>query len=111
MKTSLTLLLTSFSAEADAIAVIRSLVEEHWVACGTILPKATSIYCWQGKLNEVQEFMVLLKTSHHLIEACMKRLKELHPYSVPEIMSIEPTSVDSNYAQWVKDVLCATMLP
>ena len=110
MKTSIALLLTSFSDETQAIAVVRSLVKEQCVACGTILPKATSIYCWQKKLKEVEEVMVLLKTSHHCVEKCLQRLKELHPYSVPEIMAFEPMSVDSEYAQWVKEVLCDTML-
>jgi periplasmic divalent cation tolerance protein len=105
MKTSFRLLITSFSHEETALSVIRSLVEEQLIACGTLLPKAYSIYSWQGKLEEASEVMVVLKTSANLLNQCMKRLKELHPYDVPEIVAIEPIALGEAYGAWVEEVL------
>ncbi|MFZ4115530.1 MAG: divalent-cation tolerance protein CutA [Chthoniobacterales bacterium] len=105
MKTSLCLLITSFPHQETAFSVIRSLVKEQLVACGTLLPQAHSIYMWQGKLEETPEVMVVLKTSDSLLERCMKRLKKLHPYDVPEIVAIEPIAVGEAYGAWVQEVL------
>jgi periplasmic divalent cation tolerance protein len=100
--TPLILLMTTFAEEAVAATVIRKLIEEHLVACGTILPQARSIYSWQGKIEESNEVVVFLKTTQALQATCMKRMTELHSYEVPEIVVIEPVAVGEAYLSWVK---------
>lgn len=102
---SLALLISSFATEEDAKTVICSLVKERLAACGTIIPKAHSIYLWEGKIEEADEVVVLLKTSSSCLDRCMKRLKELHPYEVPEIVALESKAVDAAYLQWMHEVL------
>lgn len=102
--TSIILLMTTFAEESVAVGTIRTLLEEHLVACGTIIPKAKSIYSWQGKIEESDEVVVFLKSSVALQSACMERLKKLHPYEVPEIVVLEPTDVEEKYAAWLADV-------
>ncbi|MCX6957738.1 MAG: divalent-cation tolerance protein CutA [Verrucomicrobiae bacterium] len=103
--TSMILLMTTFADEVTAAATVRKLVEESLVACGTIIPKAKSIYSWQGKIEESNEVVVFLKTTQALQSTCMKRLKALHSYEVPEIIAIEPTAVSELYAAWIENSL------
>ena len=104
--TPLILLMTTFAEEVTAASTIRVLVEERLVACGTMIPKAKSIYSWQGKIEESNEVVVFLKTTQALQSACMDRLKTLHPYEVPEMIVIEPTAVSESYAAWIQKFTC-----
>ncbi|MBM3856518.1 MAG: divalent-cation tolerance protein CutA [Verrucomicrobia bacterium] len=103
---SLILLMTTFSDEATAATTIRKLVEERLIACGTMIPKAKSIYFWHGKIEESSEVVIFLKTTHDLQSACMDRLKALHSYEVPEIIAIKPASVSQKYLEWVQNFTC-----
>lgn len=94
------LILTTFGSEEDAARIVRTLVEEKLAACGTLLPGARSIYAWQGKIEDSAEVVVLFKTSRAPDLAA--RLKELHPYETPEIVTLEPSALSAEYAAWVK---------
>jgi periplasmic divalent cation tolerance protein len=99
---SLRLILTMLASEEAATALVRQLLEERLIACGTILPQARSLYRWQGTIEESEENVLLLKTEMEVAPRCIKRLAELHPYEVPEIVLIHPEAVEPAYAQWVK---------
>lgn len=105
LSSSLSLIITSFADKKSASAVIRQLVQEHAVACGSMIPAALSIYEWQGKIEEANEVMVLLKTSHSKVEQAKLRLAELHPYEVPEIIALEASDVAPSYFRWLQKVL------
>ncbi len=101
----LVVIVTSFADEKIAASVVRTLVEERLAACGTIVPKAHSIYVWEGKIEEATEAVVFFKTSQVLAERSKLRLVELHPYDVPEIFSLEPSAVAPSYLGWLGEVL------
>jgi periplasmic divalent cation tolerance protein len=102
MTPGIRLLLTTFADEAAAATVVRSLLDEHLIACGTLIPGARSIYRWKGAVEESTEVAVLLKTSSEAASRCMVRLAELHPYELPEIIEVEPTAVSLPYATWIR---------
>ena len=99
------LVLTSFPDAESAAAVVRTLVEEKLIACGTILPVARSIYAWQEKIEDTAEAAVILKTAEALYAKLEKRLSKLHPYDVPEIIAWEPGAVSRPYAAWIAECL------
>jgi periplasmic divalent cation tolerance protein len=99
------LLLSTFASSEDAAAVIRKVVEEKLAACGTILPGARSIYVWQGEIEDTAEAMVFFKTTAEKLPALASRVRELHPYDTPEIVSLDPGHVSSKYAAWVEEQL------
>jgi periplasmic divalent cation tolerance protein len=101
----LRLILTTFSSEEAARAVIRQLLEQKLIACGTLIPGAKSFYHWKGVIEESAEVLVLLKTNETKAPRCMKRLGELHPYEVPEIILLDPEAVTAPYAAWIKESL------
>lgn len=95
------LLLTTFADQGAATTVVRQMVEEKLAACGTLVPGARSIYAWKGRIEEAEETVVYFKTSAAKLPALAARLKALHPYDTPEIISLDPGHVSARYAAWV----------
>jgi periplasmic divalent cation tolerance protein len=104
----LRLLLTTLASEEESKKLVRQLLEEQLIACGTLIPKAQSLYWWQGKIEEAAEVMVMMKTDEMTSLRCMERLAELHPYEVPEIILLDPERVSAPYAAWIKETLRKT---
>jgi len=95
------LVFCTFPDPDAAAGVVKTLVEEKLVACGTILPGARSIYSWEGRLVDGVEVMVLLKTTGAAYAKLEKRLLKLHPYDTPEIVAVEAGAAAKSYAAWV----------
>jgi len=93
-------LVTAGSAE-EAETIGRTLVEERLGACANIVPRIRSIYRWKGKIYDEQEFLIIIKTRTSLFEAVQKRVKELHSYEVPEIISFPIALGLPQYLEWV----------
>lgn len=87
----------------QAATLLRKLVEESLVACGNIISGVRSIYRWKGDICDEPESVLLMETSDDRVEAMMQRLKELHPYEVPKILTIEPKEGLAAYLQWVTE--------
>jgi periplasmic divalent cation tolerance protein len=100
------ILITTLPDEESASALIRTLLGEQLIACGTLLPGARSLYLWKGEIEEALEILVLMKTHPTVEERCVRRLSELHPYEVPEIMTFDPSAVSRSYSEWVTESLC-----
>jgi len=96
------LVLSSFPDADTAAQIVRTLVEEKIVACGTILPVGRSIYAWEGKIEDKAEVLVLFKTADPNYAKLEKRLHKIHPYEIPEIIACEAGAVAKNYAAWVE---------
>lgn len=98
------LVLSSFPDVDTAAQIVRTLVEEKLIACGTIIPGARSIYAWEGKVDDKTEVFVFLKTAASIYAKLEKRLLKLHPYEVPEILAFEAGAAAKSYAAWVDHV-------
>ena len=99
------LILSTFPEELRAEEVIRLLLAEGVIACGSLLPGVRSMYLWKGSVEESREVQVVLKTTSGVRDRCMERLAALHPYEVPEIVAVDPSAVAGPYAAWVGDAL------
>ena len=82
-------------------ALVRALVERRLVACGNILPGATSIYRWKGAIEESAEAVVLLKTRAERWDALKAALPSLHPYEVPELILVPIIGGHQPYLDWL----------
>jgi periplasmic divalent cation tolerance protein len=98
----LVLVLTTLGADADAAALARTLVEERLAACVNVLPAMTSIYRWQGSVDQEREQQLLIKTAADRVEALAARLRELHPYELPEFIVLDAEASPA-YAEWIDD--------
>ncbi|QHD65889.1 divalent cation tolerance protein CutA [Sphingobium yanoikuyae] len=89
-----------FGSAERARAVTRTLVEERLAACANILGPCTSIYEWQGKVEEGAEVPVLFKTSADRRDALMARIAQLHDYDVPAILALPVDAAHPPFAAW-----------
>ena len=80
----------------------RTLVEEELAACVNLLEGVTSIYRWKGKVETEQEVVMVLKTTGDKAEGLTRRLVELHPYEVPEVLVLDVTGGHGPYLDWVR---------
>jgi len=99
-KFSLVYITTSNKKEAKKIAKI--LLSEKLAACCNIF-KIDSIYWWQGKIEESGEYGIFVKTKKSLIEEIIKRVKQIHSYSIPCILSFDIEKGNKNFLEWIND--------
>ena len=95
----LTLVWSTWPDAGSARAAARALVESRLAACIVLMPGLTSIYLWQGALEESAEVAMLIKTTAARAEALKATLAAAHPYEVPAILSW-PAAAAPAYAAW-----------
>ncbi|MFC4726690.1 divalent-cation tolerance protein CutA [Coralloluteibacterium thermophilus] len=86
---------------ATAAALGRALVDARLAACATVLPGATSIYRWEGRIEEAQEAVLLIKTWADRVEALAERIRAEHPYELPEVVAVEAAGGLAGYLAWI----------
>lgn len=92
------------SSEEEASKIARELVEQRLVACANILGRVRSVFSWEGKVADEQEALMVLKTQDHRFDKLSHKIKELHSYSVPEIIAIPISKGLPEYLQWVRNL-------
>jgi len=95
--------LVTAPSEAAARELGRALVDERLAACVNVVPGLTSIYVWEGKREETPEALLLIKTRPEGYQALQRRILELHPYSVPEVLGLPVAEGAPAYAKWVRE--------
>jgi periplasmic divalent cation tolerance protein len=100
MTDAVVILITAPSAEVAA-AIARTLVEERLAACGNVVPGVRSIYRWEGAVQDEAEVLLVLKTGRGALPALKLRLKELHPYQVPELLALPVEDGLAPYLDWI----------
>jgi periplasmic divalent cation tolerance protein len=103
--TGFILVLTTVPDEKTGHLIGRTLVEERLAACVTVSPAARSFYRWEGKLCAEKEYILFIKTRSSLFERLMARIKTLHPYKVPEIVSLPIERGAKDYLGWLGEVM------
>jgi len=96
------LILTTVPSAEVATEIARRLVEERLAACVTFTGPCQSFYWWEDKITQDQEFMLFIKSKAALFPELEKRLKELHPYSVPEILAFRVEQGSEAYLSWLE---------
>ncbi len=85
----------------EAKSIVPVLIDNKLAACCTILPAVTSYYMWESNLEESQEILMMIKTSHKCYDQLEKQIKMLHSYSVPEIISVDINQGSKAYLDWI----------
>ncbi|HVN97483.1 MAG TPA: divalent-cation tolerance protein CutA [Syntrophorhabdaceae bacterium] len=92
---------------ADERGVIQrigeELVEKKLVACAQIVGPIRSIYRWKGKVEQTDEWLLLMKSKSSLYPVIEDEIKRLHPYEVPEIIAIGLSRGLPEYMNWVAE--------
>ena len=71
------------------------------MACGHVMPAGTSIYRWEGHIEVAPEVQVFCKTAAARVEALVARIRALHPYDLPEILTLPVEGGLEAYRAWV----------
>ncbi len=82
-----------------------SLVEERLAACVNILPALTSVYGWEGAVETSRESLLLIKSERQAYPGLEARLRELHPYELPEIIAVDIERGLPAYLNWISQWL------
>jgi len=87
---------------ASALVIARRLVEERLVACANVLDGATSVYHWDGAVQEEGEAVMIAKTRAALIKTVSARIRELHAYQCPCVVVLPITGGNPAFLDWIE---------
>ena len=90
------------ATQEEANTIAKTVVKEKFVACANVLPSIQSFYYWQDKFCEDSEVLLILKTRKDLLPVLINKIKSLHSYDVPEIISVPIIGGSEEYLLWLK---------
>jgi len=96
------LVFSTFPDADTARRVGRTVVEEKLAACVNLLPQIESIYRWKGAIETASEVLALIKSTTWKYQLLEARIRELHPYEVPEIISVRIDAGHLEYVRWIE---------
>jgi periplasmic divalent cation tolerance protein len=99
--TDAVLVLTTLPNPDVAAELAKTVVGERLAACANILPALRSIYRWEGKVQDENEVLVLLKAHKRGFARLKARILELHPYEVPEVLALAVEEGHQAYLDWI----------
>jgi periplasmic divalent cation tolerance protein len=95
--------LVTCGSEDEALKIANILVGDRLAACVNLVAPIRSVYRWEGKIWDEKEWLLIIKTQKHRFEALERKVKSLHSYSVPEIISLPITEGSSAYLNWIRE--------
>ncbi|MGD9561372.1 MAG: divalent-cation tolerance protein CutA [Pyrinomonadaceae bacterium] len=99
------ILFTTTPTADEAERLGNSMVAKRLAACVQILPKMTSVYFWEGKVQTDEEHLLLLKTTPEKYGELEAFINENHSYDVPEIVAVESAKVSPKYREWLENYI------
>jgi periplasmic divalent cation tolerance protein len=100
MNTAIHLVLVTCPVDhASTLAEI--LVQENHAACVNIIPKISSVYRWEGRINRDEEALLIIKTAVNKFASLKQAVLLNHPYELPEILAVNPADGHAPYLEWV----------
>ena len=93
--------LTTIDSKEKAGKLQRLLVEERAAACVQTLGPISSLYWWEGEIEQAQEWLCLAKTRRSEFSRLERLVKEHHPYETPEIIGIPILAGNEDYLEWI----------
>ena len=94
------IIISTYPNKKSITKIANKLVQNKIAACVNIT-KISSIYSWQGKIENATEYLVLFKTTQKNKKSLKEKIKASHPYDVPEIAEINITSINKSYLKWL----------
>ena len=96
----LAIIISTYPNKKSISKIANQLVKDKTVACVNI-SKISSIYSWKGKIQNTSEYLALFKTKTTNKKLLKQKIKETHPYDVPEIAEIDVKSINESYLCWL----------
>src|SRR5512139_1720751 len=96
--------LVTCGSEEEALRIANALVEEHLAACVNVISPIRSVYRWEGKIWDEREWLLMIKTQSQRFGELEKKVKSLHSYIVPEIVSLPIVEGSPSYLNWLEEM-------
>ncbi len=94
------LVFTTAGSEKNAKNIAETLVQLRLAACVNIVPKLTSVYRWEEKIETAEEWLLIIKTTQKNFIVVRDAIKELHTYELPECVSVTIEDGSEEYLKW-----------
>jgi len=94
------LVLVTAADEKQAASIARALVKERLAACVNLVGPIRSIYRWQSAIEDEREYLLVIKTRARLYAKVERRVRELHTYQTPEVLSVAIDDGSAPYLKW-----------
>ncbi len=99
--TELVVLFITTATAKEAQRISRVLIEQRKAACVNIVPRVSSLFWWQDKLDSAQESLLIVKTKASLLNEIVTLVREIHSYDVPEIIALPIVGGNQDYLEWI----------
>ena len=96
------MIISTYPNKKSILSIANELVKKKLVACVNIT-KISSIYSWEGKIENTSEFIAIFKTTYKNKKILKEKIQATHPYEVPEIAEIDVVSLNKSYLKWMTD--------
>ncbi len=99
---SLSLIYVTTGTREEAVKIGRAVVESRLAACANVLAPMTSMYWWQGAVNEADEVPLILKTQDSLVEQVIEKVKAIHSYDCPCVVALPISGGNQAFLDWIE---------
>lgn len=96
-------ILVTAGSEEEGVRISDVLVSEHLAACVNMITGVRSSFFWEGKNQTATECLLICKTTRDALDRLIARVKELHSYTVPEVIALQVAAGFPAYLAWVSD--------
>ena len=87
--------------DEEAHKVAEALLKNRDAACVNIVPRISSLFWWQDKLDSAQESLLIVKSKASLLSEIVRLVKEVHSYDVPEVIALPIIGGNPDYLEWI----------
>ena len=87
--------------EKEALKIANSLVSSGAVACANVIPQTMAVFKWEGFTQEKSEAILILKSQKDRLEEVMERIKQIHSYDLPCILTMQIEGGDTKFLEWI----------
>jgi periplasmic divalent cation tolerance protein len=94
--------LVTTPSQEEGKAIARAILERRLAACVNLIPKVYSSFWWEGKLEEAEESMLVIKTKEEAVPRLAQEVQRLHSYSVCEVIALPLTQGNQSYLDWIE---------
>jgi periplasmic divalent cation tolerance protein len=95
-------LVTTFGDKEGALEVARAAIQDRVAACVQVIGPITSVYRWEGSVDEEEEFLCLMKVPSGALAALVRFVRDRHPYGTPELTALPCSFVEDDYLAWAR---------
>ena len=97
------LVLSTAASLEEAKKIAHALVDRRLAACVNLVPRILSIYRWEVKVEEAEEYLLLIKTTAEVFPSLREAIQQLHSYEVPECIALAIDEGSEKYLNWITD--------